>query len=112
MRGERGTPAATVAHAHACRYVRKEAEETVERLRQVQRRDMGLPFVAGVIDSPATEGLHPASGNVPQGPPPGNAAAVAAYVAANSAMDASSPRRSAAYRTGDAGGDMTQLDLQ
>jgi hypothetical protein len=34
-----------------CRYVRHEAEGTVQRLRQAQRRDAGLPFVDIIADS-------------------------------------------------------------
>lgn len=92
-----------------CRLVRKEAEETVERLAQAQRRDAGLPFVAGVIDTPASgeEGLRPS-----------NAAAVAAYVSASQNESHGGPGSAGAYAVASErvarGGpnEMTSLDLQ
>lgn len=79
-----------------CRYVRREAEGTVERLRQAQRRDLGVPFVATVIDQPGDTPPQahlpgaPTDPHSPDVPTPvtadhGNAAAVAAYVAASQA---------------------------
>eukprot|EP00892_Ulva_mutabilis_P012065 jgi/Ulvmu1/9230/UM005_0330.1 len=87
------------------RYVRYEAEGTVERLRQAQRRDLGVPFVATVIDQPGETTPRPSlsGGNATVAAAPidpvsgladhGNAAAVAAYVAASQAVaDGESPK--------------------
>lgn len=75
--------------------MRHEAEGTVERLRQAQRRDLGVPFVATVIDQPGeTPPRPPLSGGSAASVPAesvagladhGNASAVAAYVAASQA---------------------------
>lgn len=80
----------------------------MERLAQAQRRDAGLPFVAGVIDTPA-------SGQ--DGPGPGNAAAVAAYVTASQQQTShAGPGSAGAYAVaseqvarGDA--EMTEMNL-
>lgn len=77
--------------------MRHEAEGTVDRLRQAQRRDLGVPFVATVIDQPGdtpVQGLPGADSAAPHSPMDsvpgvgdlGNAAAVAAYVAASQAV--------------------------
>lgn len=80
----------------------------MERLAQAQRRDAGLPFVAGVIDTPAAG---------QDGPGPGNAAAVAAYVSASQQESAHArPGAAGAYAVasehaarGDA--EMTEMNL-
>lgn len=95
---------------HWCRLVRKEAEETVSRLAQAQRRDAGLPFVAGVIDTPGS--------GQDNGPGAGNAAAVAAYVTASQQQSSyGGPGSAGAYAVASesvAKGDseLTSLDLQ
>jgi hypothetical protein len=75
-----------------CRYVRREAEGTAERLRQAQRRDTGLPFNSTVIEAPASHGTGPqsaaaayaaASEGGAGGGTSGNAASISSFAAAD-----------------------------
>lgn len=83
--------------------MRKEAEETVNRLAQAQRRDAGLPFVAEVIDTP---------GSGQDSPAPGNAAAVAAFLNASQQSGSAGAYAVATEPVDGGDAEMTQLDLQ
>jgi hypothetical protein len=61
------------------RYVRQEAEGTVQRLRQAQRRDTGLPFVDIIADTVGEPGVPNRAGKLSQG----NAIATAAIAEAD-----------------------------